>query len=402
MSRRLQAELDRFTAVRAQARGKRQAIVDRAERENRERLTESEQRAFDDLTERITESDARVGELVADIARSGWDDPEVQRIRESTATVESHRAVANAVAPLRFDDDELRQLHAAILAQQPRRIEARAFFSPDAYLPAQLWQQVVGPQHEGRILDRLISVPLDAPSVEWIRHTATTGTATVVAEGALKPEAVFTLDHVIAAAAKIACHGAVSWEILSDWDRFVQYTTNELMSMVIDAENLQFLSGSGTSSNMTGWLNTSGVLSHTVATETPLDTLEQAITALRVGPSLAVADLIVLHPSTFSAIRRSKDGQSRYLTQADPTVGQANTAWGVDVLVTTQIAAGAGLVMDTRKQGRVHVREPLSVRAGYSNDDFTRNIVRYVCEERLVLATERPSAVLSITGLPTS
>jgi len=33
------------------------------------------------------------------------------------------------------------------------------------------------------------------------------------------------------------------------------------------------------------WLNTSGVLSHTVASETPLDSLEQSITALRVGPS---------------------------------------------------------------------------------------------------------------------
>ena len=402
MSRRIQAEFDRFTAARSESRAKRQAITDRAERENRAELTEAETTAFRALTAAIERHDDRIGELAADLARSGAGDPDVEAIRKATATAEVNQRAGNAVAPLRFDEHELRELHAAILSQTPRRIEARAFFSPDAYLPAQLWQQIIGPQHENRILDRLISVPLDAPSVEWIRHNSTTGTATVVAEGALKPEAVFDLDHVIAAAAKVAVHAGISWEILQDWDQFVNYTTGELMSMVIDAENLQFLSGSGTSPQMTGWLNTSGVLSHTVATETPLDTLEESITALRVGPSLAVADLVILNPATWSAIRRSKDGQSRYLTQADPTVGQASSAWGVPVLTTTQIAAGAGLVMDTRKMGRVHVREPLSVRAGYANDDYTRNVVRYICEERLVLATERPSAVLSITGLPTA
>ena len=47
------------------------------------------------------------------------------------------------------------------------------------------------------------------------------------------------------------------------------------------------------------------------------------------------------------------------------------------------------------------VRESLSARMGFANDDFVRNIVRYVCEERCVLTVERPSAVLHITTLPT-
>jgi hypothetical protein len=72
------------------------------------------------------------------------------------------------------------------------------------------------------------------------------------------------------------------------------------------------------------------------------------------------------------------------------------------VLVTTQLAAGAGVLLDTRKFGRVLVREPLNLRVGYANDDFTKNIVRTVGEERLALSVERPAAVLSVTGLPTS
>jgi hypothetical protein len=72
------------------------------------------------------------------------------------------------------------------------------------------------------------------------------------------------------------------------------------------------------------------------------------------------------------------------------------------VLVTTQLSAGTGVLMDTTKFGRVLVRGPIGLRIGYAGSDFTQNIVRFIAEERIALAVERPSAVLEITGLPTS
>jgi hypothetical protein len=36
----------------------------------------------------------------------------------------------------------------------------------------------------------------------------------------------------------------------------------------------------------------------------------------------------------------------------------------------------------------------------YANDDMTRDILRFVGEERLVLCVTRPSAVCAITNLP--
>lgn len=107
-----------------------------------------------------------------------------------------------------------------------------------------------------------------------------------------------------------------------------------------------------------------------------------------------------MHPDTFSGLRTQKDDYGRYLTTPDPTQDTANTIWGVEVLQTTQIAAGDGVLLDTTKFGRVHMRESLFVRWGYSGSDFTNNIVRYVGEERLALAVERPAAVLALSGLP--
>lgn len=72
------------------------------------------------------------------------------------------------------------------------------------------------------------------------------------------------------------------------------------------------------------------------------------------------------------------------------------------VLTTTAQTAGVGTMLDTTKFGRVLVREGITVHVGTSTDDFTKNISRWVFEERLVLAVERPSAVLQMSNLPTS
>ena len=72
------------------------------------------------------------------------------------------------------------------------------------------------------------------------------------------------------------------------------------------------------------------------------------------------------------------------------------------MLVTTQLMPGVEVLLGSIKFGRMAVREPLSVGAGFANDDLVRNICRWVCEEQIALAVERPSAILSTTKLPVS
>jgi HK97 family phage major capsid protein len=123
---------------------------------------------------------------------------------------------------------------------------------------------------------------------------------------------------------------------------------------------------------------------------------------MRNGPAKAEPNLAIINPLTWSAVRRSKDSLGRYLATSDPTSPEAQTIWGVPVLVTTQLAAGHGVLLDTSKFGRVYYRDGLTIQMGYAGDDFTSNIIRFVADERFNLAVERPSAVLHITGLPTT
>jgi HK97 family phage major capsid protein len=241
-------------------------------------------------------------------------------------------------------------------------------------------------------------------------HNSTTGAPAPTAEGAAKPEIVLNTTSLTLTAIKLACHVGISYETLMDFSNFESYAQVEAMKQLEDVENAQLIAGTGTSGSMTGFLSTSGILSHDASADTGtgvtvIDSIEKAIAQLRVGSALATADLLVVHPQTWSAIRRLKDTTGRFLfiaADSDPTRAEANSIFGVPVLVTTAITAGTGLMLDSQRFGRVLIREGITVHTGTNNDDLTKNIVRLVFEERLVLAVERPAAVLAISNLPTS
>jgi HK97 family phage major capsid protein len=308
--------------------------------------------------------------------------------------------LGRAVSPLVFSEASLKGLHDAATSRQS--ISVKAFASVAGLLPAQLSPEVLGPVHENRLLDRLPALAISYPSYEYIRHSSTTGAAGITAEGAAKPEVVLVTTSQIATVVKIAAHFGISHEAISDFPTFLSYAHSEMTSQIQDAENSELLNGSGTGGHVQGLMLTTGALTHTVSSETPIDAVAMSITQLRVGSSLATANLLVLHPTTWGALRRAKDSQGRYLINPDPTAADGQRIWDVPVLITTTLAAGSGLLLDTNKFGKVLVREGITVATGTNTDDFTKNIQRWVIEERLALAVERPTAVLTISGLPTS
>ena len=131
----------------------------------------------------------------------------------------------------------------------------------------------------------------------------------------------------------------------------------------------------------------------------PWDALEQRIEALRSGPALADPDLCLMHPSTWSAVRRTTNTLGDYYVASDPSSGEVDNAWGLPVLTSTQFTAGTAVLVDTAIYGRVVVRESLITRIGYAGSDFTDNVIRFVAEERLTQTIERPQAICLISAL---
>jgi HK97 family phage major capsid protein len=204
---------------------------------------------------------------------------------------------------------------------------------------------------------------------------------------------------------------AITWESIShtsgdgglqSWFSYVQ---GEVFKEIEDYENNQLLNGIGGTGALQGFFNQSGILHHDASTDTgtgvtALDSFEISIQHMRSGPALAEPNLVIMSPTTWSNLRRVKDGFARFLVAPDPTQDETKTLWGLDVLTTIQCPAGQALLIDTTKFGHATIREALTMRVGWDAGDFTANFQRIVIEERLNLAIVRPTAVLALANLP--
>jgi HK97 family phage major capsid protein len=307
------------------------------------------------------------------------------------------RKLGREACPLAFREADLKAVHKAM--QNGQNIRIKAFSTVDPLLPAELFPAIIARIHEHRLLDRLPVISMSAPSMEFLVHQSSTGTPAITAEGALKPDITLNFVSSTVTAQKIAATFGLSWETTLDFPAVIGYAQGEVFKEVIDVENAALINGS---SGIVGFQQTSGIQTLAYSTGNYLDTFSLGIESLRTGSALAVCDLIVINPGTFGAVRRQHDAQGRYILNPDPELDQANQIWGVECLQTTAISAGTALLLDTQKFGFVPMRQNLEIQTGYTNDDFQRNISRWAVEERLNLAVERPSAVLNITGLPTS
>jgi HK97 family phage major capsid protein len=365
-----------------------------------EQLSDADATRFRGMQQAIAEMTDHVELYRSELARVGELPEALRGLGGESRTVNS----AGRLSPLDVPQEELRRLHTAVERGQSASYEKR-FTSADSLLPPELFPYPTAQIHESRILDRLPGYSVSLPSIEYVRHTSTTGSAGSVAEGAVKPEVTLNVDKLVVPVVKLAAHLALSREIYSDWDAFSSYALTELQRQVIDVENAEILAGDGTGTDMQGFYSVPGILTHdctldTGTDETVWDSIEKSFAQLRSGSALAEPSLAIFHPDDWSTIRRVKDNYGRYLVAPDPSDDQVNTCWGCPVLTTTQNPPGQGLLIDTSKFGRVAIREPLAMFFGFANDDLLRNLLRWVAEERLVLTVERPAAVLKITNFP--
>ncbi len=324
-------------------------------------------------------------------------------------TVSTKRMTGKELSPLAFSEASLKTMYKAFQDRTPMtiRAETKGFSSVDSLLPAQLNPAVIGQIHEWRVLDHLPSISITAPSYEFVVHNfaGDSGGPAPVAEGAAKPEYIPAVTSSVATVTKLAMHTGISYETLADWPQWMSYIQTQAFKLMTDEENSQLLNGTGSGGQMLGFFNVSGILTHNCSSDpsnyTAIDSIESAINQMRVGNALATPTLAIFSPTTWSAIRRIKTTTNAYAI-GDPLREPVNTLWGVPVLITTAMANGSGLLMDTTTFGNALIREGILMHQGFSGTDFVQNIARYVFEERLALAVERPQSVLALSNLPTS
>jgi HK97 family phage major capsid protein len=246
-------------------------------------------------------------------------------------------------------------------------------------------------------------------SIPYIKETLFTNAADTVAEEGQKPEATLTTDDATAPVKKIAVLIKVTDEVFADFPMMRDYVNSRLRFMVLQKEEDQLLNGTGVGAQITGILQTSGILTQARGADTNADAIFKAITKVRT-PAASVAgyepDALVIHPTDWQSLKLAKDLNNQYYG-GGPFTGPygvggvaGDTYWGLRVVVTTAIAQGTCLVGAFKIGAQIWQREGVRVEAFDQNeDDVNFNRVTVRVEERLALAVYRASAFCTVTSL---
>jgi HK97 family phage major capsid protein len=244
------------------------------------------------------------------------------------------------------------------------------------------------------IRDLLAQGRISSNSLEYVRENVFTNSAAPVAEGNLKPESQLTFTKETATVKTIAHWIQASRQVMDDAPMLESYVNNRLLFGLALIEEGQLLNGDGTGDNLNG-LNkvaTAYDAALTVAGDTRADLIAHAI--FQTSESEFEASGIILNPRDWHAIALLKDAEGRYIF-GGPAAFAAKVMWGLPVVATKAQALGTFTVGGFDLASQVWDRMDATVEVSREDrDNFVKNMVTILCEERLALAHYRPTAVI--------
>lgn len=287
----------------------------------------------------------------------------------------------------------------------------------DYIAPTQMSGFYRGDDLQGSLRSVLINGQTSSDSIVFFRELSATNAAAAVAQATasdgttgLKPESAITFEQDDVPVVTIATHMPITRQTIWDAPQMQTYVEQRLLDFLRLEESDQFLNGDGVGANMTGILNTTGIqyLDNTATTgywaTNPLasasadrenfDRILHAKTVARVT-GRARPNFVVLNPADLEKYLMTVDANNQYYG-AGPFGGtNLPSLWGLSVVEDENIAEGEALVGDGR-MAAVFDRMQSQIMIDTINDQFIRNMLTILAEERVALAVFRPAAFVHV------
>lgn len=273
-------------------------------------------------------------------------------------------------------------------------------------LVTEIDKNFVFPKRETPVIaDLLQAGSMSGNAITYPVYGALEGGTDMVGEGGQKPQM-----HVGDPTWRTdALSEAAGWfKLTDDMAEDLAYVVSEINTTALYdlsmKEEGQLLNGNGTSPQLHGLLNRSGVQVY----ETPVDgsdadAIFHAMTLTEQGSGFS-ADGIVINPIDYEKLRLAKDGSGQYYGGGFFQGAYGNGAlmvnppvWGRNTVVTSAIAAGTVLV-GAFKTAKVFRKGGVRVESTNSHeDDFTNDKITVRVRERLALQVKYPAAFVKVT-----
>lgn len=247
------------------------------------------------------------------------------------------------------------------------------------------------------IRDLLAQGRISSNSLEYVREDLFTNSAASVAEKALKPESEIKFSKQTANVKTVAHWIQASRQVMDDAPMLQSYVNNRLMYGLALEEERQLLNGDGSGDDLEGinHVSTAYDTGLNVSGDTRADIIAHAI--FQVTESEFSASGIVLNPRDWHSIALLKDNEGRYIF-GGPQAFTQNIMWGLPVVPTRAQAQGTFTVGGFDMASQVWDRMDATIEVSREDrDNFVKNMLTILCEERLALAHYRPKALIKGT-----
>ena len=249
-------------------------------------------------------------------------------------------------------------------------------------------------------LDQIPVIPATTGSVEYVQDQTPladmANKAVEVAEGGSKPQAGPTFAVVTEPTATIAAWVNVTRQAAADVPQMMGYLDGRLRYSLKRRADGQALNGDGSSPNLTGLLNRSGILTYAPgSTEARYKSIRHGITVAEQAET--VPEIICLNPADAELFDLANEASAGL--HAVPNVADAppRTTWGLTQVRSNAIAAGTALLVDPMAVALFDRQQATAYMTDSHASNFTSNILTLLLEARLGLGLFDPKGVLKIT-----
>jgi hypothetical protein len=223
------------------------------------------------------------------------------------------------------------------------------------------------------------------------------GAAAFVAEGGLKSEAEMSFEERDARVEVIAHYIKAHRQVLDDLPGLRANVDNDLLYGLLFREDAALLYGSGVSPTIPGIMLDPDTQSYAWSQGATGDTKADALRRSRTLVELALyeASAAVIHPLVWEEIELEKGSDGHYLWVQGPAGlnPAGESMWRVPLVISPAMRYEQFLIGAFGAAATLYDREQANIRFSDQNeDDFIRNRVTILAEERLGVAWKRPEA----------